>query len=193
MIFPHGPIRAFLRPARVRRIALVAILAAAPAPFPIAGAASEHPSEKPADGGSPELRATGMTFVGSRGSTSELVVHSEAATFHPDRDIAHLVDVRAVVTDDDEGDSFKMTCDRAELNIETNDFRAEGRVRGTTADGEHYSASWVEYNHEAGLLETAAPVVMIDRTGTFRGDGFRYFIHERKFHLLGNVFVEQNQ
>jgi len=193
MIFPHGPIRAFLRPARVRRIALVAILAAAPAPFPIAGAASEHPSEKPADGGSPELRATGMTFVGSRGSTSELVVHSEAATFHPDRDIAHLVDVRAVVTDDDEGDSFEMTCDRAELNIETNDFHAEGHVRGTTADGQRYSAVWVEYDHEAGLLQTTEPVMIVDRTGTFRGNGFRYHVRERKFHLLGGVSVEQNR
>jgi LPS export ABC transporter protein LptC len=192
MIFPHGPIRAFLCPTCVRRIALVAILAAVLAPFPLAGAASEHPSEKPANGGSPELRATGMTFVGSRGSTSELVVHSQAATFHPDRDIAHLVDVRAVVTDDDEGDSFEMTCDRAELNIETNDFHAEGRVRGTTADGQHYSAAWVEYDHEAGLLHTTAPVMMVDRTGTFRGNGFRYHVHERKFHLLGNVSVEQN-
>ena len=45
----------------------------------------------------------------------------------------------------------------------------------------------------AGLLHTAAPVVMVDRTGTFRGDGFRYYVHERKFHLLGNVSVEQNQ
>ena len=58
-----------------------------------------------------------------------------------------------------------MTCDRADLNIETNDFRAEGRVRGTTADGQHYSAPWVEYDHEAGLLHTSAPVVMVDRDG----------------------------
>ena len=126
-------------------------------------------------------------------STSELVVYSEAATFHPDRDIAHLVDVRAVVTDDDEGDSFEMTCDRAELNIETNDFHAEGRVRGTTADGQRYSAPWVEYDHEAGLLTTDAPVVVVDTTGTFRGEGFRYHVHERRFRMLGNVFVEQKK
>ena len=192
MIFQHGPIRAFVRLHCVRRIALVAILAAASAPFSLAGAASEHPPEKPAEGGSPELRATGMTFVGSRGSTSELVVHSQAATLHPDHDIAHLVDVRAVFTDDSEGESFEMTCDRAELNIDTNDFHAEGRVRGTTADGQHYSAEWVEYDHDAGLLQTTAPVMMVDRTGTFRGNGFRYLVHERKFQLLGNVSVEHN-
>jgi len=164
-----------------------------------AAVASERSDEAPAERSasrvrssereSPELRATGMTFVGSRGSTSELVLHSRFATFHPDRDTADLQDVSAVVTDDDEGDSFEMTCDSAQLNVETNDFRAEGRVRGRTADGQQYSTPWVEYDHEAGLLHTTAPVVMIDDTGTFRGDGFRYHVHERKFHLLGNVSV----
>jgi LPS export ABC transporter protein LptC len=193
MIIPHDPIRAFRRRIRVSRMVLVAILAAASVPLPRAGVAAGRLPEEPAGGGALELRATGMTFVGSRGSTSELVLHSQTATFRPDADIAHLVDVRAVVTDDEDGDSFEITCDRAELNIETNDFRAEGRVRGNTADGQHYSAPWVEYDHEAGLLHTAAPVVMMDPTGTFRGDGFRYYVHERKFQLLGNVFVEQNQ
>jgi LPS export ABC transporter protein LptC len=134
-----------------------------------------------------------MTFIGSRGATSELVLRSETATFGPNRDVAHLEVVHAVVTEDDAADSFEMTCDRADLNVETNDFRAEGRVRGTTADGQEYAAAWVEYDHDAGLLHTNAPVVMVDKTGTFRGDGFRYHVHERKFQLLGNVSVEQNQ
>jgi len=140
-----------------------------------------------------ELRATGMTFVGSRSDRSELVVHSEVATFFPDRETADLEVVRAVVTDEKDGDSFEMTCERAKLNVETNDFRAEGEVRGTTADGQRYAAPWVEYDHEAGLLHTDAPVRMVDDTGTFRGDGFRYHVNERKFQLLGNVSVEQNQ
>jgi len=138
-----------------------------------------------------ELRATGMTFVGSRSDHSELIVHAEVATFFPDRDMADLEVVRAIVTDDDDGDSFRMTCERAELNVETNDFRAEGSVKGTTADGQRYSAPWVEYEHAAGLLHTNAPVRMVDDTGTFRGDGFRYHVNERKFQMLGNVSVEQ--
>jgi LPS export ABC transporter protein LptC len=134
-----------------------------------------------------------MTFVGSRGSTSELVLHSRTATFRPDHDRALLEDVRAIFTDDDAGDSFELTCARADLDIETNDFRAEGDVRGVTADGQRYSAPWVEYDHEAGVLHTSAPVAMIDGTGIYRGDGFRYDVRERKFRLLGNVSVEQNQ
>jgi hypothetical protein len=32
---------------------------------------------------------------------------------------------------------------------------------------------------------------MQDETGTFRGDGFRYDVDERRFRLLGNVSVVQ--
>ncbi len=143
------------------------------------------------ESGSPELRATGMTFVGSRGASSELVLRAHVATFRPDRNVAHLVTVHAVFTDDEDGDSFEMTCAKADLNIETNDFRAEGDVQGATADGQKYKASWVEYEHEAGLLHTSAPVEMVDETGSYRGDGFRYHVRERKFQLLGHVSVEQ--
>ena len=192
MIIPSDPFDAPKRRSCARHRALAVLLAVPTLAISPAGADSEPSGAPPAEQDSTELRATGMTFVGSRDDTSELVLHSRFATFYPDLDVAHLREVRAVVTDDDEGDSFEMTCDSAELNVETNDFRAEGGVRGTTADGQSYSAPWVEYDHEAGVLHTTAPIMMVDRTGTFRGNGFRYHVHERKFHLLGNVSVEQN-
>jgi len=188
MIIPRPRSLPPLSCSAARRIALGLLLAAW---LPVA-AASEAAPPGAAEPEAPELRATGMTFIGSRGATSELVLRSQTATFGPDREVAHLEVVHAVVTDDHEGDSFEMTCERADLNVETNDFRAEGDVRGATADGQQYAAPWVEYDHEAGLLHTDAPVVMIDKTGTFRGDGFRYHVRERKFQLLGNVSVEQN-
>lgn len=163
--------------------------------FATGGALAAATTERAADSASEretELRATGMTFVGSRNDRSELVVHSEVAVFFPDRDLADLEVVRAVVTDEDDGDSFQMTCERAKLNVATNDFRAEGQVRGSTADGQRYAAPWVEYDHAAGILHTDAPVRMVDDTGTFRSDGFRYHVSERKFQMLGNVSVEQN-
>ena len=45
--------------------------------------------------------------------------------------------------------------------------------------------------HEAGVLYSDAPVVMVDDTGTFRGDGFRFLVQEGRFRLLGNVSVVQ--
>jgi len=193
MVIPSDPFDAPQRRSCASRRALAVVLATLALAFSPAGAASEPSGEKSAEQKPTELRATGMTFVGSRGDTSELVLHSRFATFYPDLDVAHLREVRAVATDDDGGDSFEMTCDNAELNVETNDFRAEGSVRGTTADGQSYSAPWVEYDHEAGLLTTDAPVVVVDTTGTFRGEGFRYHVHERRFRMLGNVFVEQKK
>jgi LPS export ABC transporter protein LptC len=141
----------------------------------------------------PGLKVTGMTFVGSRGELSELVVRAEQALFYPDTSRANLVKVRASVSDAEKGESFKMTCDEAELNVETNDFKAIGNVEGVTGEGQQYSAPWVSYEHLRSMLHTDAPVVVSDRHGQYRGDGFRYFIDERRFELLGNVSVEQNQ
>lgn len=142
-------------------------------------------------GASPVLRVTGMTFVGSRGALRELVLRARTAIFRPEQGIAELEGVSAEVSEGEGGRSFSMTCRRAELNIESNDFLAEGDVQGATGDGRRYSAPWVRYDHEDAVLFTDAPVRMVDDTGVFRGDGFRYHVKERRFQLLGNVRVEQ--
>ncbi len=93
--------------------------------------------------------------------------------------------------DAEKGESFRMQCDRAELDVETNDFTATGNVKGITGDGQRYSAPWVRYEHASSMLLTDAPVTVVDGGITFRGDGFRYHIEERRFELLGNVVMEQ--
>jgi len=142
-------------------------------------------------GESPDIRVSGMTFVGSRGDQSELVVSADTALYHPASGLADLEVVRAHVSDGKKGESFQMRCDRAELDVETNDFTATGNVKGRTGDGRRYSAPWVRYDHAASMLQTDAPVTVVDSGGTFRGDGFRYHIDERRFELLGNVVMEQ--
>jgi len=141
--------------------------------------------------GPPGIRVSGMTFVGSRGEQSELVVRSDTAFFHPDSGLADLEVVRARVSDAKKGESFQLQCDRAELDVETNDFTATGNVQGLTGDGQRYSAPWVRYEHATSTLSTDAKVTMVDSGITFRGDGFRYHIDERRFELLGNVVMEQ--
>jgi LPS export ABC transporter protein LptC len=140
-----------------------------------------------------ELRVSGMTFVGSRGDVSEFVVRAAQGVFVPETRIAHLSEVEVVSEDGIQGRDFEVRCDRGELDVETNDFFAEGNVRGTTGDGRRYTAPWVRYEHERALLYSDAPVVVRDRTGTFRGDGFRYFVKEERFRLLGNVSLVQTQ
>lgn len=139
----------------------------------------------------PELRLEGMVFVGSRGSERDVVIHSESAVYAMGDHIARLRGVRAEVSADDARDSFSLTCDRAELNLDSYDFIGEGHVEGRTDEGQHYSAPWVRFDHDQGLLYSDTEARMVDDTGTFRGDGFRYYVHERRFQLLGNVRVEQ--
>ncbi len=161
-------------------LALIAAFAAAPSAV---WAAAEATS----------LEVQGMIFVGSRAGVREVVLRSRTAWLRPEQQIAELKDVSAIVTEDDAGQrSFTMNCARVELDIARSDFLADGNVTGETAEGQHYSAPWVRYVHEQGLLYTDAPVQMNDSRGSFRGNGFRYHVHERRFELLGNVRVEQH-
>lgn len=170
------------------RVSFALALAILSAPALGAGpVAAEEPAEDP----SPVLRLTGMTFVGSRGEIRELVLRARSALFRPETRIAELEGVEAEVSEGEGGRSFAMSCLRAELDFDTEDFRAEGQVEGVTGDGQRYSAPWVRYTHAEGVLFTDAPVVMVDGTGSYRGDGFRYHVDERRFQLLGNVRVEQ--
>jgi lipopolysaccharide export system protein LptC len=138
------------------------------------------------------LEVQGMVFVGSRAGVREVVLRSRTAKLEPEKQVAELNDVSATVSEDDASKrSFTMNCTRVELDIAKSDFLADGDVTGETAEGQRYSAPWVRYVHEQGLLYTDAPVQMTDAHGSFSGNGFRYHIHERRFELLGNVRVEQ--
>jgi LPS export ABC transporter protein LptC len=140
-----------------------------------------------------ELVLRGMTFVGDRGKRGEFVLHARQARFVPDTHTAHLDDVRVTATDADERRNFDVRCNQGDLDVETNDFLAEGDVRGTTGDGRRYEAPWVRYDHDQDLLYSDAPVLMEDETGTFAGDGFRYYVEQRRFRLTGNVRMVQSQ
>jgi len=138
-----------------------------------------------------KLNVTGMTFVSSRGSASELVLVAQRAELRPETNLALLDEVHVSALNPDQARSFDMRCDRGELDVETNDFLAEGDVRGSTGEGQRYQTAWVRYDHSRGLLYTDAPVAMEDDSGSFRGDGFRYDTRRRSFRLLGNVSVVQ--
>jgi len=143
--------------------------------------------------GAAVLQVTGMTFVSSRDSVREIVVRSQHAKFHTDTKVAELDGVRAEVSEGAKGRSFTMTCDRAELDLQKNDFLAQGDVEGETEEGQRVWAPWVRYDHAKGVVFSDAPVRMTDKSGSFRGDGFRYHVKDRRFQLLGNVRVEQIQ
>ncbi|MEE3329530.1 MAG: LPS export ABC transporter periplasmic protein LptC [Myxococcota bacterium] len=141
----------------------------------------------------PPLDITGMTFVSSTTDEAEVVVHAERAQYRPDADIADLVEVRASVATGSEGRKVEIECDEGTLDLSSNSFWARGNVKGRTDDGREFSAPWVRYDHAGALLFTDAPVLLTESGTTLRGGGFRYFVTEERFRLLGGATVVQDQ
>ena len=133
-----------------------------------------------------------ITLVASRAGERELLLRSRRASLDPATRRARLWDVSAEVVDAGEDRRLRIECDRAEVEIETQNFRAEGRVRGDTGEGQRFSTDAVHYDHASEVLSSDSAVELIDATGSLRGDGFRYHVAERRFELLGNVRVEQD-
>ena len=68
---------------------------------------------------------------------------------------------------------------------------AEGNVVGTIQGGREFEALWVAYDEEDGILYTDEPVLITDEDGSYRGGGFRYFIHQQRFRLMGGASIVQ--
>lgn len=132
-----------------------------------------------------------MTFVASEAEDSRLLLRAETAEFDPVKDSAELKDVEATVFGEDSKVAFEMTCDRGDLDLRTNDFVASGNVEGRTEDGMKFTVDRVFYDHEKGVLHTNEKIVITDEGGTYRGGGFRYFVEEKRFQLLGGTSVVQ--
>ncbi len=136
------------------------------------------------------LVVTDMTFVGSRDSRADVVLTARSARFDHSQEVAHLEDVQARVTGEGQG-GFEMACDRADYFVDTNDFSAEGHVRGQTQDGRQFRTARLHYDHAKALARTDVPVVINDVQGRYRGGGFRYHVAEGRFQLIGGASVEQ--
>jgi hypothetical protein len=137
------------------------------------------------------LHLQGMTFVASEGSANEIVLEAEIARFYPDREVADLEVVRVDVAPSTDRTGFSMRCETGQLTLATQDFIAVGNVRGTIEGGREFEAQWVAYDEAQGLLYTDDPVLISDRDGRYRGGGFRYFVREERFRLLGGATIVQ--
>lgn len=137
------------------------------------------------------LRLRGMTFVASEGSENEIVLHAERARFYPDHDVADLETVDVEVAPGRDRVGFEMRCDRGRLNLASQDFVAEGNVVGSIEGGRRFEALWVAYDEEDGVLYTDEPVVITEDGGTYRGGGFRYYIDQQRFRLMGGASIVQ--
>ena len=159
------------------------------APLVLAALLALSAPQSLAETGPPVLDVEKMTFVASRGSVSEVVVRADKARVDTAVDVVHLQTVHVSVWSGRPARDLEITCDRGELDLTTTDFSAEGNVSGKTESGLEFTADWIRYDHDEGLLFTDAPVLITDASGTFRGGGFRYLVEERRFKLLGGASV----
>lgn len=137
------------------------------------------------------LHLRGMTFVASEASANEILLRADTARFYPNRDVADLDDVWVEVAPGTDRTGFSMRCDTGQLNLASQDFVAIGNVEGTIEGGREFVARWVAYEEATGLLYTNEPVLITDADGRYRGGGFRYFLEEARFRLLGGATIVQ--
>ena len=138
------------------------------------------------------LHVRGMTFVASEGSANEIMLRATRAQFYPEREVADLEEVDVEVAPGDGRLGFRMRCDEGQLNLATQGFLAEGRVVGTIEGDRQFEADWVAYDEVEGVLYTDDPVLITDEDGRYRGGGFRYFVNESRFRLMGGATVVQD-
>lgn len=139
-----------------------------------------------------EVELTGITFLGSDGSRQELVLEAEHVRMKPGSDRAQLEQVHVHMAADDGVRALDMRCERGQLDLATNSFRAEGNVVGTTGDGRRFFTPWLTYDSHTGIVSTEARVRILDGARTLQGKGFRYHVRDARFVLTGGASVVQD-
>ncbi len=154
-----------------------------------APSSAQEAAESPVAGAT--LRFAGMTFTASRDEQNELVLQAEKVLIPPDGEVADLDGVHVVMNDPRGRKSFEMTCARADLQMDSADFRAEGDVEGITGDGRRIYTPWLIWDNATGEVSTEAKVRIVDGQHTLHGRGFRYNVRDGRFVLRGGASVVQ--
>jgi len=139
-----------------------------------------------------DLILSQMTYVDSDAGQPGVVLEAERARIEQGREFAHLEGVRLDAAGGGGNASLKLTCDRALLNLTTSDFRAEGNVRGETADGHRFKTEAADFRHAARAIESRSSVDIVDPLGTrLEGSGFHYDVRLRRM-KMSNAVVSEN-
>ncbi len=138
-----------------------------------------------------ELVLSSMTYVSSDAGASEVVLEATTARIEPGSDVARLEEVSLDAAGDDGESSLVMTCDRAELDLATSDFHADGNVVGRTADGHRFTTGSATFEHGPRVIHTDARAQIVDPTGTrLTGQGFRYDVRARRM-IMRKAVVDE--
>lgn len=138
-----------------------------------------------------------MSYVLSRGDWVELVVEAHRAEVLPQAGRIELGGVRARIArlpgTAPEAGGLEFVCERGSLDLAAREFVAQGRVAGRTPSGRTLRTQRLRYQHDRGLVSSAAPVALSDDSGEYRGGGFEYWVREDRFRLSGGARIVQGE
>jgi LPS export ABC transporter protein LptC len=163
----------------------------------LCGAGLSGAAHAAGDAGPADLSVVGMTYVASEGARNEVIVEAEKAGIGRGEQVAQLEGIHARVgsfaSPGAPDGGLELRCERGSFDLEAGDLTAEGKVRGTTADGRRFETERLIYRRATGRVTTEAPVVIRDGFGTLRGAGFEYWVRENRFRLIGGASVVQER
>lgn len=137
----------------------------------------------------PPLRLEALVFVASREGDTEVRVAAREGVIDETSNMAQLATVSAAWAGDDGEPSLQITCERGELDLETNDLLATGDVRGLLADGRRFVGPWLRYDRTRGIAFTQAPVEIFEGPRVLRGGGFEYRVRDGRLKLTAGARV----
>jgi LPS export ABC transporter protein LptC len=140
----------------------------------------------------PPMRLSGMTFVASSASVTEVRVQAESGVIDDTANKALLDTVQAEWAGADGKPSLELTCEKGELDLETNDLVATGDVHGLLADGRRFVGPSLRYDRARGVAYTDAPVEIIEEGRVLSGGGFEYHVRDRRLRFRAGARVEES-
>lgn len=140
----------------------------------------------------PPMRLTGMTFVASSESVTEVRVEAASGVIDEVANTALLQTVEAEWAGADGKKSLELTCERGELDLETNDLVATGNVHGLLADGRRFVGPSLRYDRARGVAYTDKPVEIIEEGRVLSGGGFEYHVRDRRLRFTSGARVQEN-
>lgn len=146
----------------------------------------------PVQAADPPMRLSGMTFVASSESVTEVRVEAESGVIDEAANKALLETVEAEWAGADGKPSLELTCERGELDLETNDLVATGNVHGLLADGRRFVGPSLRYDRARGVAYTDTPVQIIEEGRVLSGGGFEYHVRDRRLRFTSGARVQEN-
>ena len=143
-------------------------------------------------GAAPPMRLEKLAFVSTHENTTEVRVEAAAGVIEDAIGRATLETVHAEWSAADGKPSLEITCERGELDLDSNDLLASGDVHGTLADGRRFVGPWLRYDRARGVAFTDAPVQILEGPRVLRGGGFESHVPARRLRLTAGAKVEEN-